>query len=267
MKKHLNVKNIIIIASLAYIITALVFFKKFIIINFKISMSENLSQDIALWGQTGDFFGGMLNPFFTFLGLIFVLKTINQNQETLNRASFEKNFFYLISLISKVKEELLYVGSEKVEQPKNDGANSTVMVDTSTEYKGNHALIKLSEKLKEKRRKAELDISAVKHLYNNFIENYQGNKLSYYFTVLYKTIKYIHDSTLLKEEKIFYIDSVIIQLSEHELHLYFYHCLVNNNNEILQLIKKYNLLEFFEKNQLIQEDDLKLMKEEIDKIK
>jgi hypothetical protein len=44
------------------------------------------------------------------------------------------------------------------------------------------------------------------------------------------------------------------------------YCLVNNN-EILQLIKKYNLLEFFEKNQLIQEDDLKLMKEEIDKIK
>jgi hypothetical protein len=176
MKKYFSFLNtIIIIAFLAYIIIVCIYLNNFIIINCKISIPENLKQDIAFWGQTGDFFGGILNPFFTFLGLIFVLRTIQQNKETLDRASFEKNFFYLISLISKLKEELLYIGSEKVGKPRGDG--STVGVDTPTEYKSNDALIKLSEALK-KRHNTKSDISAIKIKYNNFIEKDQGNKLS-----------------------------------------------------------------------------------------
>jgi len=45
-----------------------------------------LIPDIEIWGQTGDFFGGVLNPFFTFVGLLFVGITIIQNQQALNQS-------------------------------------------------------------------------------------------------------------------------------------------------------------------------------------
>lgn len=35
------------------------------------------------WGALGDFFGGMLNPFFAFLGLLMLLLTLHQNQKAL----------------------------------------------------------------------------------------------------------------------------------------------------------------------------------------
>lgn len=48
---------------------------------------------MANWGQTGDFFGGILNPSFTLLGLIFVVITINQNQKALkhNEEALQQN--------------------------------------------------------------------------------------------------------------------------------------------------------------------------------
>ncbi len=47
--------------------------------------NQGLSQDQAVWGQFGDFFGGTLNPFFGFLTLIALLLTIViQNKELHN---------------------------------------------------------------------------------------------------------------------------------------------------------------------------------------
>jgi len=45
--------------------------------------------DLEQWGQTGDFFGGILNPFFTFIGLILVIITIKQNQTALAQSESE----------------------------------------------------------------------------------------------------------------------------------------------------------------------------------
>jgi uncharacterized membrane protein len=42
------------------------------------------STDRADWGTTGDFFGGVLNPIFAFLGLIMLLATLFQSQRELS---------------------------------------------------------------------------------------------------------------------------------------------------------------------------------------
>jgi hypothetical protein len=45
------------------------------------------------WGVLGDLFGGLLNPFFTFLGLIMLLFTLHQNQKklSLSRKEFKES--------------------------------------------------------------------------------------------------------------------------------------------------------------------------------
>lgn len=43
----------------------------------------------AKWGTTGDFFGGMLNPAFSLIGLLLLLATLNQNQKELRLSRTE----------------------------------------------------------------------------------------------------------------------------------------------------------------------------------
>ncbi len=43
-------------------------------------------EDIENWAQTGDFFGGILNPIFSFLGLILIVYTLMQNKLVLKHS-------------------------------------------------------------------------------------------------------------------------------------------------------------------------------------
>lgn len=104
------------------------------------------------WGAMGDFFGGMLNPFFSLLGLVMLLVTLFQNQRelelsreelrestkalkeqasTLDKQRFEDSFFALLSQVNATLERVL---TEKVRY-NADGipsqTNSTVDVLTA----------------------------------------------------------------------------------------------------------------------------------------
>lgn len=82
----------------------------------------------ADWGVMGDFFGGMLNPILSFLGLVMLLATLIQNQKelelsrnelrestaalaaqatTLERQRFEDTFFSLLDQLNRLLERLL----------------------------------------------------------------------------------------------------------------------------------------------------------------
>lgn len=82
----------------------------------------------ADWGVLGDFFGGTLNPIFSFLGLIMLLVTLFQNQKelelsrvelkessqalkaqasTLDKQRFEDTFFALLGQLNNLLEQLL----------------------------------------------------------------------------------------------------------------------------------------------------------------
>jgi len=61
--------------------------------NIPIDTEINITNqpDRGSWGALGDFFGGALNPFFAFLGLLMLLLTLYQNQKelSLSRKEFE----------------------------------------------------------------------------------------------------------------------------------------------------------------------------------
>ncbi len=46
---------------------------------------SNITKDITKWGATGDFFGGVLNPIFGFLGLFALLLTLLQTEKALRQ--------------------------------------------------------------------------------------------------------------------------------------------------------------------------------------
>jgi uncharacterized membrane protein len=94
VKRH---KIILLIAFLPYIA---------LIVYFVICNGFPLSSSIEHWGQTGDFFGGMLNPIYSFFALIVLLLTFLDNKKQSEIEKFENNFFNMLDLLKDLLKDL-----------------------------------------------------------------------------------------------------------------------------------------------------------------
>lgn len=91
----------LLIAFLPYIIAFIVYF-----INFVIRNEFSLSSNIEHWGQTGGFFGGILNPIYSFLALIVLWLTLSNSQEQSKIEKFENNFFNMLDMLKSLLRDL-----------------------------------------------------------------------------------------------------------------------------------------------------------------
>ncbi len=215
--------------------------------------------DIEKWGQTGDFFGGVLNPFFTLVGLFFVIVTIQQNQQALKqneielqlsreelkkssdalqsqvitaeKQRFETTFFQLLTLFNGIVRDL---------KINNDIEGRICVVNL---------YVDLQKLLRNNKAR---DIEGINIAYGEFY-NVHGYVLASYFRTLYSIIKFVDNSELMDEVKKFYNNLLRAQLSKYELGLLFYICLLSPKYEygtFLPLVKKYDLLEYLEDSTL-----------------
>jgi len=106
MKRHPI--GAVFIAFLPYIITFIVYF-----VNFVISNGFAVSSSMEHWGQTGDFFGGILNPIYSFFALFLLLSTFLINREQLEDnkkqseiEKFENNFFNMLDMLKSLLKDL-----------------------------------------------------------------------------------------------------------------------------------------------------------------
>jgi len=76
------------------------------IVYFVICNGFPLSSNIEHWGQTGDFFGGMLNPIYSFLALIVLWLTLSNSQEQSKIEKFENNFFNMLDMLKNLLKDL-----------------------------------------------------------------------------------------------------------------------------------------------------------------
>ncbi len=96
------------------------------IANFYIYLKYEISTDTAVWGQLGDYFGGLLNPILSFLSIVLLIKSLTLQNEA-NRAlkeeldnskkterlrSFETHFFNMIES-QKNTFDLFYIEFKK----------------------------------------------------------------------------------------------------------------------------------------------------------
>lgn len=102
--------------------------------------------------------------------------------------------------------------------------------------------------------------------YMAFYRAYQGT-LGHYFRNLYHVFRFIDENDALRDadEKVeykrrrLYTSLVRATLSQFELALLFYNCVSPNGEKFTRLLKKYELLENFDFDSLIEPDDRKLL--------
>lgn len=222
--------------------------------------------DEAKWGQAGDFFGGVLNPFFTFVGLIFVIKTIQQNQQALKhnedslklsrielelsrielekssealqaqvvtaeKQRFETTFFQMFSLLNGVVREL-YATNQSYE---------TVEGKACLVYLHRKLINSLANQINASHLN---DIAYINSEYDRFYV-IEGYILFSYFCLLRSILEFIDSANLSERDKNFYTNLIRSQLSKDELGLLFYELLNSLSKEktdfvLLVLVKKYN---------------------------
>lgn len=162
---------------------------------------EPVSEPRDAWGQMGDFFGGMLNPIFSLLGLVFLLVTIVQNQRELNLSRLE-----LKESKEALKDQAITLKKQKFED------TFFSLLDQL-----NRALEKISEE-KSSDNYSYIDILTIKYIgelpdgvFSTALCSLQGAKdkfidenqhINQYFRILYQLLKLIAtkcDNTNLKE--------------------------------------------------------------------
>ncbi len=244
----------------------------------------------ANWGALGDYFGGLLNPFFAFFGLIMLLATLIQSQrelsltrdeikrstealkdqaETQKRQRFEGTFFQLLTLHQEI------VGS--IDLHNKDASYTTKGRDCFKEFykrfsdKFNYAtgnvinpdfmkyepskgeVPGLNSSPNEKVEEDKKKIETINHAYLEFYKANQA-EVGHYFRSMYNIIKFIHKSNI--EDKRLYSNLLRAQLSVNELTLLFYNCLSDmGNKKFKSLVEKYALLKSLPKEMLLDKEN------------
>ncbi|MFZ5579889.1 MAG: putative phage abortive infection protein [Pseudomonadota bacterium] len=239
-----------------------------------------ITNDLSRWGQTGDFFGGILNPVFGFLSVLALVLTLRQNQKALQqnqealedsrielsrsadalakqvdhleRQAFQVTYFELLKLLSEVVDSNVYV-------KKTRGRSAFSSPPVSDEYNGRRLFGKLYRDLVylisdgEKTRNTISRPKLLRDLYITFHEENEAY-LGHYFRLLYNIVDFVDGSDAL--DKKFYVNILRAQLSSSELLLLFYNVMSNMGREkMLPLVVKYDILKHLPLNELIEEGD------------
>lgn len=218
--------------------------------------SDVLAEKQDVWGQFGDYVGGILNPLFSLTALIALLYTIHLQSKELHesteqlkasaeafklqndvmmRQQFENKFFQMLGVFTNIVETL------ETELRINDEPKT---------IKGRNCFIELSPFMWQK---LEEDVTNEKNnLSNKYREFYKVSEyfLDRYYLSLNLVIRFVDSSNLSEEEKKFYCSIIRTQFSAHELAFLFYHCLCMDGEwqEISTMVKKYDMLKYLSNN-------------------
>lgn len=217
----------------------------FALLIFSLYIKQLSSDDFASdrWGQFGDYFGGILNPIFSFLGLIAIVITLRlQNEqlrdslkETFNQnkradlIQFESTFFQLIELHNKITEDAAVdSGLDKI-------------------FYGRNAFKLLQKRIDSIRFHTDLgkNFSAIEIYEMVYLAN--EDLMAHYFRNMYHVMKFIDKSSV--EDQQYYADLLRAQLSSSEAVLLFYNGTSTwGQKRAKPLIEKFGLLKTLPSN-------------------
>lgn len=191
----------------------------------------------AEFGQRGDFFGGFVNPFLTFIAFIGFLYTVMlQRQEikdgreqavkasaladeqnvSVREQNYQAAFFQMLGAHNDI------VNSIRVEDPARDNS----IVTGRGAFRTIYSAMRRVYRDKKKQYKNTNDSRVLAHSYETVYRKYQY-ELGHYFRSLYNTIILLEDGP--SSEK--YIKLLRAQLSNQELLILFYNCAISPHGE------------------------------------
>jgi len=212
------------------------------------------SKSINVLGQFGDFFGGVLNPIFTFLTFFGLVVTIviqrielrlardefAKTSSALNTQAIETTFFNTLDLHHKIVDGL-QVDIELLLRP-NFGELGEPLSE-KTLYEGREVFSAIVHELSAF---SESPDDVIK--YYSYIQEQHNYILGHYFRNLYQALKILDiypDNTLERSAKRKYSRILRAQLSANELALLFVNCIdkMVDGGEFMNLLIRYQMLE------------------------
>ncbi len=189
-----------------------------------------LSISTEIWGQFGDYLGGVLNPALSFISIVLVCITLITTSKQNATQSFESILFELLKFH---KENLLNIQVIYSEE-KISGSESLEWYEKEIRWNFNNEVDPIFNE-------AEKMASAVDSIYLN-----QSNfcHLGHYFRNLYHIFKHIDDSKCItKTEKSKYAKLIRAQLSSIEADALFFNGLSTKGQAFKLYVERYALLQ------------------------
>lgn len=234
-------------------------------------------ETVEKWAQTGDFFGGILNPIFAFFSLILIAYTLFQNKtaieqnkdalhasneelklsriehsksvealkgqiEQFNFQRFENTFFNMLSLQNDILNELEFK-TENLSLSKNLNEDST-----RSRYVFGSILRWID---------GSVDESNPFDNYDDFQVN-ENQVVGHYFRNLYQILKFVDEATLSDVDKVKYARILRGQLSSDEIAVLFFNCLSSkvDSGQFRKYVIKYKMLEHITVNIHLYSDEM-----------
>ncbi len=211
-----------------------------------------------LFGQFGDFSGGVLGTIFALISTLLLLRTLYQQQQITNENKrltetqrFDDLFFEILNLYQEQTKELQDEGIyekevEGVLTQYEHSCNNKDFFDFNM-YKVQKSFTPQSSYSKNQRE--------AQNVYSTFfLEN--KSKLAIYYRTLYRIFDLIHNSKLLDEEsKRNYSKIVRAQLTESELFFLRYNSMTYYGKNFIQYLNRYNILKHLPHFELLEFKD------------
>ena len=226
--------------------------------------SGDLSNDQAIWGQYGDFIGGVLNPVFALLALFALLYTIvlqvrelEQTREEIGKTvaaskyqTFESTFFQILRLHND------NVAAIRIEQYGTDPL--LLAHGKKTTHTGRAALYQHAHLMQDAIDKqtttpdTTLDTGGdqVRRIRDGFARYYSkfGTDLGNYFVTIHEILSFIQRCPDDETDLTTYARLVRSQLSSWEVLLLAYYCMADQqlSTSMTELVNDYAMLRFLE---------------------
>ena len=211
------------------------------------------------WGAFGDYMGGILNPIFTFAGLIMLFITILMQREELSTTremleeqknetkaanstrdkqndmlelqKFESSFFQMLGFYQTIVGELNVINYRYRRSGKSLGSE----------------VKKVAEEIKGEAVFKEL-LSQFKNSYNcDFIRFIEVNNsvIAPYYRFLFRFLKMIDQSSINQILKMDFTKTLRSVLTDYQLELLHFNCLLEGHTQFKELFTKYEMFKYY----------------------
>lgn len=192
--------------------------------------------DGSLWGQYGDFVGGVIGTLVSVLSVYYLIKTLKE-QQLANKKVAENN-----DEIAKVYKLQQFDSNFSVLYKMY---KSTLELYKSDSKEGREALMDMSKKLFEEFEPLSTYADTKKEAQQKFDEKFYIPKrdvAAVHFRTLFRLFDLIHNSPIEESKKVLYAKMLRSQLCEEELLLLRYNCHCHYGAEMRKYVNIYNLL-------------------------
>lgn len=198
--------------------------------------SCHTTVDGELWGQYGDFVGGVLGTLVSVLSVYYLIKTLKE-QQLANKTVVDNN-----DEIAKVYKLQQFDSNFSVLYKMY---KSTLELYKSGEKEGREALMDMSKNLFDGFEPLSFYADTKKAAQQRFDEKFYIPKrdvAAVHFRTLFRLFDLIHNSPIEESKKVLYAKMLRSQLCEEELLLLRYNCHCHYGAEMRKYVNIYNLL-------------------------